>query len=92
LSIGAIKLWLGPSCDVSGPNQTVTPDEFVRLREQRPADQTPLCSQKQDHSLVVGDPEIITRVPCCGLRSFHPNEMTPWLGLQLGVYITPKLA
>lgn len=24
-----------------------------------------LCSQKQDHSLVVGDPEIVTRVPAC---------------------------
>jgi hypothetical protein len=24
-----------------------------------------LCSQKQDHSLVVGDPEIITEVTAC---------------------------
>jgi hypothetical protein len=30
-----------------------------------------------------GDPEIITRAPCWELRSAPPNEMTPWLGLQL---------
>ena len=32
---------------------------------------------------IVGDPEIITRPPCWDLTSAPPNEMTPWLGLQL---------
>jgi hypothetical protein len=32
---------------------------------------------------VVGDPEGITRAPCWELRSAIPNEMIPWLGLQL---------
>jgi hypothetical protein len=38
---------------------------------------------------VVGDPEIITRAPFWELRSAPPNEMTPWLGLQLeGLHYT----
>ncbi len=41
-----------------------------------------LCSQKQDHSLVVGDPKIITRVPCWEHGSALPNEITAWLGCK----------
>jgi hypothetical protein len=38
---------------------------------------------------VVGDPEFITWAPSWDLRSAHPNEMTPWLGLQLeGLHYT----
>ena len=32
---------------------------------------------------MVGDPEIIRRAPFWELRLASPNEMTPWLGLQL---------
>jgi len=37
----------------------------------------------RNYSRFVGDPEVITRASCWELRSAIPNEMTPWLGLQL---------
>jgi hypothetical protein len=41
------------------------------------------CSGSDDSGLVVGYPEVITRAPGWEVRSVSPNEMTPWLGLQL---------
>jgi hypothetical protein len=42
---------------------------------------TDLCGGRS--AMVVPTATIITRPPCWDLRSAPPNEMTPWLGLQL---------
>jgi hypothetical protein len=43
-----------------------------------------LVSTKQDHSLVVGDPGIITRAPCWELRSASQNENDPLARVAIG--------
>ena len=41
------------------------------------------AGDRRPYANLVSDPQVIMRALCWELGSAPPNEMTPWLGLQL---------